>query len=85
MRDNYNSSWGSVWCITLVYVIHNQNAQVLSMDINVMPQPFTNEQIQKLPSLAAKYGMEIRPNWMLLLVVQQTFQGYFYLRYKFHD
>jgi mannose-6-phosphate isomerase-like protein (cupin superfamily) len=31
-------------------------------DINVKPPPFTNEQIQKLPSLAAKYGMEIRPD-----------------------
>jgi hypothetical protein len=31
-------------------------------DINVKPPPFINEQIQKLPSLAAKYGMEIRPD-----------------------
>ena len=29
-------------------------------DINIKPSPFTNEQIQKLPALAAKYGMEIR-------------------------
>jgi hypothetical protein len=31
-------------------------------DINIQPPPFTNEQKQKLPSLAAKYGMEIKPN-----------------------
>jgi mannose-6-phosphate isomerase-like protein (cupin superfamily) len=31
-------------------------------DISVKPPPFTNEQIQELPSLAAKYGMEIRPD-----------------------
>lgn len=31
-------------------------------DINVKPPPFTNEQIQKFPSLAAKYGFEIRPD-----------------------
>src|SRR6266511_4118256 len=30
-------------------------------DINVKPPPFTNEQIQKFPSLATKYGLEIRP------------------------
>ena len=30
-------------------------------DINTKPSPFTNEQIQKLPSIASKYGMEIRP------------------------
>lgn len=41
---------------------HNQNAQVLCMDINVKPQPFTNEQIQQLPSLGAKYGTEKRPD-----------------------
>ena len=29
-------------------------------DINIKPPPFTNEQIQKLPALAAKYGMEIK-------------------------
>jgi hypothetical protein len=53
---------GSVGYNTLVYVIHNQNAQVLCMDINVKPQPFTNEQIQQLPSLGAKYGTEKRPD-----------------------
>ena len=31
-------------------------------DINVKPPPFTNEQIQKLPTLAAKYGMVIKPD-----------------------
>ena len=31
-------------------------------DINIKPPPFTNEQIQKLPTLAAKYGMEIKPD-----------------------
>ena len=30
-------------------------------DINIKPQPFTNEQKQKLPSILSKYGMEIRP------------------------
>ncbi len=30
-------------------------------DINVKPPPFTNEQIQKFPSFATKYGLEIRP------------------------
>jgi quercetin dioxygenase-like cupin family protein len=30
-------------------------------DINTKPPPFTNEQIQKLPGLASKYGMDIRP------------------------
>jgi mannose-6-phosphate isomerase-like protein (cupin superfamily) len=30
-------------------------------DINIEPQPFTNEQKQKLPSILSKYGMEIRP------------------------
>jgi mannose-6-phosphate isomerase-like protein (cupin superfamily) len=30
-------------------------------DTNTKPPPFTNEQIQKLPGLALKYGMEIRP------------------------
>jgi mannose-6-phosphate isomerase-like protein (cupin superfamily) len=29
-------------------------------DINKQPPPFTDEQKQKLPSLAAKYGMEIK-------------------------
>lgn len=28
---------------------------------SVKPPPFTNEQKQKLASLASKYGMEIRP------------------------
>jgi hypothetical protein len=55
-----NVGLGSVGCNTLVYVIHKQNAQVLCMDIIVKPQPYTNEQIQMLPSLAAKYGMEIK-------------------------
>jgi len=31
-------------------------------DISVKPPPYTKEQIQKLPSLVAKYGMEIRPD-----------------------
>src|SRR6476660_1290222 len=31
-------------------------------DINIKPPPFTNEQIQKLPTLASKYGMEIKPD-----------------------
>ena len=31
-------------------------------DINIKPSPFTNEQIQKLPTLASKYGMEIKPD-----------------------
>jgi hypothetical protein len=30
-------------------------------DINIKPQPFTNEQKQKLSSILSKYGMEIRP------------------------
>ena len=30
-------------------------------DINIKPQPFTNEQKRKLPSILSKYGMEIRP------------------------
>ena len=29
-------------------------------NINKQPPPFTDEQKQKLPSLAAKYGMEIK-------------------------
>jgi quercetin dioxygenase-like cupin family protein len=29
-------------------------------DINKQPPPFTDEQKQKLPSLAAKYGMEVK-------------------------
>ena len=29
-------------------------------DIDVKPPPYTNEQIQKIPNLVAKYGMEIR-------------------------
>ena len=48
--------------IQYIVVIHNQNAQVLCMDINVKPQPFTNEQIQQLPSLGVKYGPEKRPD-----------------------
>jgi N-acetyl-anhydromuramyl-L-alanine amidase AmpD len=31
-------------------------------EINVKPPPYTKEQIEKIPSLAAKYGMEIRPD-----------------------
>ena len=31
-------------------------------DINKQPPPFTDEQKQKLPSLAAKYGMELKPD-----------------------
>jgi len=31
-------------------------------DINIKPPPFTYEQKQKLPSIASKYGMEIRPD-----------------------
>ena len=30
-------------------------------DTNVKPPPFTKEQIQKLPIIASKYGVEIRP------------------------
>src|SRR5215467_15625153 len=30
-------------------------------DTNVKPPPFTKEQIEKLPSIASKYGVEIRP------------------------
>jgi hypothetical protein len=30
-------------------------------DINIKPPPFTNEQIQKLATIAPKYGMEIKP------------------------
>ena len=30
-------------------------------DINIKPPPFTNEQIQKLASIAPKYGMELKP------------------------
>ena len=30
-------------------------------DTNVKPPTFTKEQIQKLPSIASKYGVEIRP------------------------
>jgi quercetin dioxygenase-like cupin family protein len=30
-------------------------------DTNVKPPPFTKVQIQKLPSIASKYGVEIRP------------------------
>jgi len=30
-------------------------------DTNVKPPPFTKEQIQMLPSIASKYGVEIRP------------------------
>jgi quercetin dioxygenase-like cupin family protein len=30
-------------------------------DTNVKPPPFTKEQIQKFPSIASKYGVEIRP------------------------
>jgi len=30
-------------------------------DINVKPPPYTKEQIQRIPNLVAKYGMEIRP------------------------
>jgi mannose-6-phosphate isomerase-like protein (cupin superfamily) len=30
-------------------------------DINIKPTPFTNEQIQKLVTIAPKYGMEIKP------------------------
>jgi quercetin dioxygenase-like cupin family protein len=30
-------------------------------DTDVKPPPFTKEQIQKLPSIASKYGVEIRP------------------------
>jgi uncharacterized RmlC-like cupin family protein len=30
-------------------------------DINIKPQPFTNEQKRKLPSILSKYGMEITP------------------------
>jgi hypothetical protein len=26
------------------------------------PQPFTNEQKQKFPSIAARYGIEIKPS-----------------------
>ena len=36
--------------------------------INKQPPPFTDEQKQKLPSLAAKYGMEIRLDWNTQLV-----------------
>ena len=32
-------------------------------DINVKPPTYTKEQIEKNPSLVAKYGMEIRPDW----------------------
>lgn len=32
------------------------------LEINVKPPPYTKEQIEKIPSLAAKYGMEIRPD-----------------------
>jgi quercetin dioxygenase-like cupin family protein len=31
-------------------------------DNNVKPPPYTKEQIEKIPSLVAKYGMEIRPD-----------------------
>jgi hypothetical protein len=31
-------------------------------DISIQPPPFTDEQKQKLLSLAAKYGMEIKPD-----------------------
>lgn len=30
-------------------------------DISKKPPPFTDEQLQKLPSIASKYGVEIRP------------------------
>ena len=30
-------------------------------DINIKPPPFTNEQIQKLVSIAPKYGVELKP------------------------
>jgi hypothetical protein len=32
------------------------------LEINVKPPPYTKEQIEMIPSLAAKYGMEIRPD-----------------------
>jgi quercetin dioxygenase-like cupin family protein len=31
-------------------------------EINVKPPPYTKEQIEKIPRLVAKYGMEIRPD-----------------------
>ena len=31
-------------------------------DINIRPPPFTNEQKQKLPNIASKYGIEIKPD-----------------------
>jgi hypothetical protein len=31
-------------------------------EINVKPPPYTKEQIEKISSLVAKYGMEIRPD-----------------------
>ena len=31
-------------------------------DINVVPLPYTKEQIERIPNLVAKYGMEIRPD-----------------------
>jgi hypothetical protein len=37
----------------------------MGMDVsetNVKPPPYSKEQIERIPSLVAKYGMEIRPN-----------------------
>jgi mannose-6-phosphate isomerase-like protein (cupin superfamily) len=31
-------------------------------DINIKPQPFTDEQKQKLASIASKYGVELKPD-----------------------
>jgi quercetin dioxygenase-like cupin family protein len=31
-------------------------------ETNVKPPPYSKEQIERIPSLVAKYGMEIRPN-----------------------
>ena len=31
-------------------------------DIEVRPPPYIKEQIERIPNLVAKYGMEVRPN-----------------------